>query len=66
MAKCKKCDGFGLERDPDSPDGWARDAQRNAIICRKEKGGCGGSGETKDQDPSAVAAEPESLPEQRG
>lgn len=68
MANCERCDGWGFERDPDSSTGWASDDNGNGIICRKEKGGCGGSGikPGTSKEEAAPPAEPETLPEMRG
>lgn len=70
MAQCKRCEGWGLERDPQSSDGWARDGGGAGIVCRKDKGGCGESGLGKaDQgslEPAAAPANAPGFPEARG
>lgn len=67
MAKCKKCEGWGLVRDPEASDGWARDRAGNGIICpQPEDGGCGGSGVEPAAPAAAQLVDAPGLPEARG
>lgn len=62
MAKCKDCEGWGSRRDPKARDGWARDADGNAVPCTT----CNQSGEVEKADKSPDLADAGDVAEQRG